>query len=103
MVGAGQARRVGIEHPVGGVVVEYRPALFADPAFLLLVERVRIGNDVRLHARALSLLLASWNVTRYGQPVPITEEAILGMPLALTTAIVRAIADDGERLRAHRR
>ena len=92
-------RRVVIEYRGAAIVVEYRPELVEDAGFLSLVEQVRIRNDVRLHARALSLVLVSWTVERDGRPVPITEASIEPLPLPLTAAIVRGIGDDCARMR----
>ncbi len=93
------ARRVALEHRGERIVVEYRPELFEDARFRALVDQVLIRNDVHLHARALSLLLASWSVARGGRAVPITEDVIVELPLDLTAAIVRAIGDDGGRMK----
>ncbi len=93
-------RRAVIEHRGAGIVVEYRPDLFADAGFRALADQILATNNVRLHARALSLVLVSWNVTRAGRPVPITEGSIADLSVDLTTAIVRGIAADVMRTKA---
>ena len=95
------ARRAAIEHEGARIVVEYRPELFDDPGFRALADRIRATNDVRLHARALSLVLVCWSVTRAGRPVPIAEQSIADVSLALTAAIVRGIAADVVRMKVH--
>ncbi len=80
-------------------MVEYRPELFGDAGFRALVDQIRIRNDIRLHARALSLLLVSWDVAMEVHSLPITEDVIMDLPLELTAAVVRAIVDDGGRMK----
>ncbi len=94
------ARRAVIEHRGAGIVVEYRPEFFGDAGFRALADQIRATNNVRLHARALSLVLVSWNVTRAGATVPITEQSIADLSLELTAAIVRGIAADVMRMKA---
>ena len=97
-------RRTTIRHGGRTVTIEYRPDRFADPEFRALLAHVVATNDLEASARALARVLVAWSLGTPARPVPITAEAILGLPFALPVALVRGIAEDGrQRERAARK
>jgi hypothetical protein len=47
--------------------------------------------------RQAARTIAQWDLTQKGKPVPLTEDGLLGLPIALVAAIVVAIAEDLQR------
>lgn len=61
------------------------PALIAD------VDAIQAETNVDRLCRQLTMLLAGWDLTEGDAPVPITEEAIRALPMAMLFAIRDAI------------
>lgn len=69
---------------------KYRPALITADAVDLLTS----AQDVSTMGKFFAELIVSWDLTKAGEPVPVSAEQLMGLPLHLLRSISNAIIED---------
>src|SRR5688572_25636673 len=72
--------------------VSYRPNCYT----LEFVEAMQSEDELAVVAPALAKLIAAWELTENGQPIPTTAEGLARVPIFLLRAMQVAIREDME-------
>lgn len=75
------------------IVVEYHPDRVSGRTMAAL-RRAQVDNDPSAIFAEVGQLLAAWDLTRDGEPIPITEDGVQSVGALVTLAIVMAILGD---------
>lgn len=84
----------------GDINILYRPNALTEKTIRrlsVLQDSANVDFDANMSAIVgmLVQLIASWDLTANGEPVPITVEALEEVPIAIRMDVLRAILEDG--------
>lgn len=90
---ARRERTIELDYDGEAVEVRYRPHLFDSTVYNSIVLGTAPESDDEAFGVMIKLL-AGWNLTRKGKPLPITKETLTALPWALLRDISNAIGKD---------